>query len=172
MKFICLIICSLFFVACSKQEKKNIDSENQSSTQDSGKGNISGPQNEVLKKWVGKYEFDEGVEGVTEGTAQSWHYSVNVYFKSDSILIALIEIDGFQTMTRLEADVKADEKRAEFFFSKYVKDNMFEIYKNSDRLFELEINEKSEIITNWDKVKPNVISNRKNGKVMFQKSVS
>ena len=49
---------------------------------------------------------------------------------------------------------------------------MFELYKKGDRLFTIEANEKGELITNWDKMKPNVIENQKSGKVMFKKIAS
>ncbi|MCX7878842.1 MAG: DUF5991 domain-containing protein [Ignavibacteria bacterium] len=171
MKKIFLTLICLFtvFFSCSKKEDQSIHEQSNINLRDSNNAAGNNSSKESLHKWLGKYEFSESAEGLTKGTAQSWDYSVVVEHSADSSVKAKIEIDGFQTMQRIEAEVKADDKKAEFIFSKYLPDNMFEVYRKGDRLFILEINDKGEMVTNWDKMKPNVKSNQSNGKVMFRR---
>ena len=171
-----IILFSLGFIflisSCGKQEKK-LETQNQSSTQNVVPNNEStGTESADMKKWIGQYTFEESAKNVTGDGAQSWNYVIDIKAKDDKTLIAEIQVDGFQTMSRINADVKASTKSAEFIFNSYGKDNMFELYKKGDRLFELELNDKNEILTNWDKMKANVLDNQKCGKVMFKRIAS
>ena len=164
LKLVLIVLIAVIFSSCGKKDEK-VNTENQSSTQ-----NVSPNANtNANSKWIGSYAFDESAKNVTGSGAQSWGYVITVKENADKSLSAEINVDGFQTMTRIEADVKAGDKSAEFIFSKYLPENMFEVYKKGDKLFSFEVNDKNEIITNWDKMKPNVIDNQKSGKVMFKK---
>jgi hypothetical protein len=162
-----IILVSIFLCSCGK--KDNIKNENQSSAQNVANEQKLNEQKEINKKWTGQYSFEESAPGVTGESSQSWSYSVSVSQANDTLLLAVIKIDGYQTMTRLEAEVKAAGSSAEFIFLKYGKENIFEPYKKGEKLFSFVMNEKNELITNWDKMKPNVISNQTGGKIMFQK---
>lgn len=159
--------------SCGKQDEK-MNTEKQSSTTNVAPDSKNSTQNQtdVPNKWVGKYSFEESAKNVTGDGAQTWNYVIDVKAKEDKSLVAEIQVDGFQTMTRIEAEVKPSDKSADFIFSKYMPDNMFEIYKKGDKLFTLQVNDKGEMITNWDKMKPNVIDNQKSGKVMIKKIAS
>jgi len=170
LKLILIILIVFIFASCGKQEEK-VKTENQGSTQNISP-NTQVNQPDVNNKWVGKYSFDESAKNVTGSGSQTWGYVITVKENADKTLSAEINVDGFQTSTRIEADVKAGDKSADFIFSKYLPENMFEPYKKGDRLFTFEINDKNEMITNWDKMKANVISNQKSGKVMFKKMSS
>ncbi len=160
------------FSSCGKQDQK-VETQNQSSTQNVAPNNESSVnQSADIKKWLGQYTFEESAKNVTGDGAQTWNYVIDVKAKDDKTLAAEIQVDGFQTMSRINADVKASSKSAEFIFNSYGKDNMFELYKKGDRLFVFELNDKNEIITNWDKMKANVLDNQKNGKVMFKRIAS
>ncbi len=163
LKLILALIILFVFASCGKQDEK-VKTENQSSTQ-----NVNPNKTDVNNKWIGKYAFDESAKNVTGEGSQTWGYVITVKENADKTLSAEINVDGFQTSTRIEADVKASDKSADFIFSKYLPENMFEPYKKGDKLFTFEMNDKSELVTNWDKMKANVISNQKNGKVMFKK---
>lgn len=159
--------------ACGKKDEK-VNTENQSSTQNVAPNTEQNQTNSgaVIKKWAGQYTFEESAKNVTGSGAQTWNYVIDIKEKDSGTLVADIQVDGFQTMTRIEASVKASDKNAEVIFEKYGKDNMFELYKKGDRLFTIETNDKGEIITNWDKMKPNVLENQKSGKIMFKKIAS
>ena len=172
IKFIIILAAIVTLASCGKKEEK-VSSENQSSTQNvTSTGESSGTKNVDLKKWIGQYSFEESAKNVTGDGAQSWNYIIDVKEKDANTLAAEIQVDGFQTMTRINADVKASKDNLEFVFDKYGKDNMFELYKKGDKLFTFVMNDKNEIITNWDKMKPNVIENQTGGKVMFKKIAS
>lgn len=171
-KYFFVVLAAFFFASCSKQEQK-INTENQSSTQNvKPEGTTGGSQEQAVKTWAGQFSFEESAKNVTGQGAQSWSYVIDVKAIDDKTLVANIQVDGFQTMTRIQADVKATEKSAEFYFSKYGAENVFELYKKGDLLFTMVKNDKNEIITNWDKMKPNVLDNQKSGKVMFKKVIS
>jgi hypothetical protein len=171
-KFIILLAVIVTLASCGRKEEK-INTENQSSTQNvSPTGESSGTKNADTKKWLGQYSFEESAKNVTGDGSQMWNYVIDIKEKDANTIIAEIQVDGFQTMTRIEADVKAGKDNVDFIFNKYGKDNMFELYKKGDKLFTFTLNEKNEIITNWDKMKPNVIENQKSGKVMFKKIAS
>ncbi|MBE2218350.1 MAG: hypothetical protein IAE90_09115 [Ignavibacteria bacterium] len=160
------------FSSCGKQDQK-VETQNQSSTQNIAPNNeTSVNQSADIKKWIGQYTFEESAKNVTGDGAQSWNYVIDIKAKDDNTLVAEIQVDGFQTMSRINADVKPSTKSAEFIFNSYGKDNMFELYKKGDRLFTFELNDKNEIITNWDKMKANVLDNQKGGKVMFKRIAS
>ncbi len=174
IKYLFVVLAAFFFSSCSKQEQK-INSENQSSTQNVKPEETKGgnqDQTSVVKTWAGQFSFEESVKNATGVGSQSWSYVITIKAIDDRTLTAIIQVDGFQTMTRIEADVKATEKNAEFYFNKYGAENIFELYKKGDLLFTMSINDKNEIITNWDKMKPNVLENQKSGKVMFKKVIS
>lgn len=160
------VVLCFTFAACGKKDEQ-INTQNQSSTQNVTPQQQNSP--DVNNKWAGTYTFEESAKNVTGDGAQSWNYVITVKPREDKSLMAEIQIDGFQTMTRIEADVKADDKKAEFLFSKYLPENMFELYKKGDRLFSLEVNTKNEFVTNWDKMKAFVVDNQKNGMIMFKK---
>ncbi|MBE2226066.1 MAG: hypothetical protein IAE93_01935 [Ignavibacteria bacterium] len=172
LKIIFFLAVIVLFSSCGKKDEK-VNSENQSSTQNVAPNTQQNTNSgTVNKKWAGQYTFEESAKNVTGDGAQTWNYVIDIKEKDANTLIADIQVDGFQTMTRIEASVKATEKNAEVIFEQYGKDNMFELYKKGDRLFTIEANDKGEIITNWDKMKPNVIENQKSGKIMFKKIAS
>jgi len=172
-KIVFFLAVIFVFSACGKKDEK-VNTENQSSTQNVAPNTQQDQTNSgaVNKKWAGQYTFEESAKNVTGSGAQTWNYVIDIKEKDAGTLVADIQVDGFQTMTRIEASVKASEKNAEVIFEKYGKDNMFELFKKGDRLFTIEANDKGEIITNWDKMKPNVLENQKSGKIMFKKIAS
>jgi hypothetical protein len=172
LKFILVLGFIFSLVSCGKQEQK-VNTENQSSSQNVAPNNESAMnQSADIKKWVGQYTFEESAKNISGDGAQSWNYVIDVKEKDDKTLVAEIQVDGFQTLSRISADIKATGKNAEFIFNSYGKENMFEPYKKGDKLFTLELNDKNEIITNWNKMKPNVIDNQKSGKIMFKRIAS
>lgn len=174
VKYISILVFTVFLVSCGKQDEAP-KIENQSSTQ-----NIQ-PQTQTQQDnspnagkmwWVGRYTFEESAKNVTGVGAQSWNYIIEVKAIDGNTLVASIMIDGYQTSTRLEAKVNATAMDIEFVFDKYGTDNMFEPYKKGDRLFAMMRNTEGIIMTVWDKLKPNVATNREDGKVMFKKIAS
>jgi len=171
LKLIFIFAFVFVLFSCNKQDR-HVETENQGSTQNVAPDSNSQTQKEISNKWIGQYTFDESAPNAAGSGAQSWSYVIKISAKDDDSLVALIQVDGFQTITRIEAEVKATEKNADFIFSKYGAENVFETYKKGEKLFSLEINEKNEMITNWDKMKPNVVDNQASGKVMFKKVIS
>ncbi len=172
IKIIIILSAIITLTSCGKKEEK-VNTQNQSTTQNvNPTGESSGTKNADIKKWLGQYSFEESAKNVTGEGSQTWNYVIDIKEKDANTVVADIQVDGFQTMTRINADVKATKDNVEFIFDKYCKDNMFELYKKGDKLFSFVLDEKNMIITNWDKMKPNVIENQKSGKVMFKKIAS
>jgi hypothetical protein len=175
IKFLTIILISAVLFSCGKKDETP-KVENQNSTQNLQQKSEPPVQNNVdnngKKWWIGQYVFEESAKNVTGKGAQTWNYVVDVKQFDANTLVATIQVDGFQTMQRLEAKVNATAYDIEFIFDKYGKDNMFEPYKKGDRLFSMMRNTQDEIMTVWDKLKPNVINNQESGKIMFRKLAS
>ncbi len=141
IKLIIILAVIVTIASCGKKDEK-VNTENQSSTQNVNPNNeTKSTTNTDVKKWLGQYAFEESAKNVTGEGAQSWNYVIDIKEKDANTVVAEIQVDGFQTMTRLEADVKTTKDNAEFVFSKYGKDNIFELYKKGDRLFTFNMNE-------------------------------
>lgn len=172
---ICVSVFS-FFVGCSKID----DSINQLSTQKSEKvpiTTLAGTNNEksvntsendgtkkapvTLESWVGNYIFSEYAP-----PDQNMFYTISIY-KENNEYYSKINIDGFQTIVRLQAKVSGDEKTIELLFASYLPDNQFEPYDEGDILLSLEKRD-SDIYTLWGKIQPMIESNKKSGKVYFK----
>ena len=169
LELVLFIVLAAVLVSCGKQDEAP-KVENQSSTQNVQPNTQSNTTKDIGKKWwIGRYTFNESAKNVSGEGAQSWSYILDVKPLDDENMIASLQVDGFQTMTRLEAKVNATAMDIEFIFDKYGKDNMFEKFKKGDRLFAMMRNTDNVVMTLWDKLQPNVVTNQESGKVMFKK---
>jgi hypothetical protein len=92
--------------------------------------------------WLGTYLFEEA-DGPVTGT-----YQLTVKGQT-----ADLDIDGFQTKTRLRADVKAEGPAAVFTFRNYRPTNIGEGFKPGDHLFTLSYQNKT-LLTRWVTLQP------------------
>lgn len=174
IKSIFIFMFAVFLISCGKQDEVP-KIENQSNTQNippQTQSQQDNSQNSGKMWWVGRYTFEESAKNVTGVGAQTWNYIIDVKSIDANTLAAFIVIDGYQTSARLEAKVNATAMDIEFIFDKYGTDNMFEPYKKGDRLFAMMRNTEGVIMTVWDKLQPNISTNKENGKVMFTKGAS
>lgn len=172
IKLVLFIAFAAILFSCGKKDEAP-KVENQSSTQNIQPNSQNNTSKDIGKKWwIGRYTFDESAKNVSGEGSQSWSYILDVKALDDENMIASLQVDGFQTMTRLEAKVNATAMDIEFVFDKYGKDNMFEKYKKGDRLFAMMRNTDNVVMTLWDKLQPNVLANKESGKVMFRKIAS
>jgi hypothetical protein len=114
-----------------------------------------------LESWIGNYSFSECAP-----PNQNMFYSISVY-KENSNYYAKIEIDGFQTLQRLQAIVEGDKNRIKLLFYKYLPDNTFEPYSKGDVLLSFKKNN-SKLYTAWRKIEPLLLKN-KTENVYFEK---
>ena len=172
LELVLFIVLAAVLVSCGKQDEAP-KVENQSSTQNVQPNTQSNTTKDIGKKWwIGRYTFNESAKNVSGEGAQSWSYILDVKPLDDENMIASLQVDGFQTMTRLEAKVNATAMDIEFIFFFFFKDNMFEKFKKGDRLFAMMRNTDNVVMTLWDKLQPNVVTNQESGKVMFKKITS
>jgi hypothetical protein len=111
--------------------------------------------------WEGEYNFGE-TSGRNTGLVIL--YSVKVYQK-DGSLLADIDADGHQTMTRLSCKTKVAGNRLTLYFSNYREENLFEIYKPGEVLLSLE-RRGGKLLTYWGAIRPQ-LTGFKNGRVYF-----
>ncbi|KZE79421.1 DUF5991 domain-containing protein [Paenibacillus elgii] len=114
-----------------------------------------------LESWVGEYEFSEYAP-----PDQNRFYRISIY-KEDKSYYATIDIDGFQTMERLQAQVEGDGKAIKIIFNKYLPDNLWEPYSPGDVLLRLEKTD-SALNTFWEKIHPMLKDDRESGKTYFE----
>lgn len=114
-----------------------------------------------LESWVGEYEFSEYAP-----PDQNMFYRIKIY-KEDISYYAIIDIDGFQTMERLQAHVEGDGKALKIIFDKYLPDNLGESYNPGDILLRLEKTD-SALNTFWEKIQPMLKDQGESGDTYFE----
>lgn len=112
---------------------------------------IKSVQESIVNQWIGKYSYDESAESLNGITSMVWIYYLNVSNLKNDDLSAYIEIDGYQTSSRIRCRVKCNEEKMDLFFLNYGEGNLFEIYKPGDHLLALE-RKGSSLKTYWYKL--------------------
>ena len=110
---------------------------------------LTGCPADPLETWSGSYSFGESGP---ENSLIVMEYGIKIY-KENDVFFATIEIDGFQTMTRIKAKVTGDQKQIVFIFEEYLPDNLYELYNRGDILLGFERSDKG-LITHWRKMTP------------------
>src|SRR5690349_2646276 len=101
IKLIIILTAVITIASCGKKEEK-VNTQNQSSTQNVNQNNEQKSSvNPDIRKWLGQYSFEESAKNVTGSGAQTWNYVINIKEKDANTVAAEIQVDGFQTMTRI-----------------------------------------------------------------------
>ncbi|MBI2642509.1 MAG: hypothetical protein HYW97_01570 [Candidatus Wildermuthbacteria bacterium] len=101
--------------------------------------------------WAGVYEYSEFAP-----PNQTWVYTLKIY-KEDSIRKANLDIDGFQTLTRLQAVAKEQDGKLDIIFDSYRPENIGEPYQKGDLLFSLKKVSGDEYQILWNKMRSNLL---------------
>ncbi|KKS90261.1 MAG: hypothetical protein UV65_C0018G0005 [Parcubacteria group bacterium GW2011_GWF2_43_11] len=110
--------------------------------------------------WTGIYEYSEFAP-----PNQTWVYKLEIY-KEGNQLKAQLDIDGFQTLTRIQAIAKENDGNLDIIFDSYLSESGGELYKKGDLLFNLEkISEENYKII-WNKLQSNLLEP---GEAKFEK---
>ena len=104
--------------------------------------------------WASTYELYEYSEFAPPD--QTWVYTLRIY-RQDSIRKANLDIDGFQTLTRLKAIAKEQGGNLDIIFDSYRPENIGEPYQKGDLLFSLKKISDSEYQILWNKMKSNLL---------------
>lgn len=168
ISLISVLILAVLFAACSKQDEQP-KTDSLGSTQNIQHQDESNPQNNINSFWLGQYIFEESVINAAGTGSHSWNWVITVSPGNDSALNAKIDIDGFQTMTRIEAKAFPKGDELEFVFEKYGKDNMYNLLNKGDKLLKFKKDPSGIILTYWDYLKPFALKNRKDALEMFKK---
>jgi len=120
---------------------------------------IENDTNNLLNSWIGKYEFEEYIEGI--GSPIWRNYKITIY-EEYGINYADIIVDGFQTMIRARAFVQGNDESIEFIFESFLPNDLFRIYNTGDILLSFS-RENDVIITTWGKIKSFVDENQEPG---------
>ena len=100
-----------------------------------------------LDTWIGTYTFGESGP---EDSLIVMEYGIIIY-RENGGYFATINIDGYQTMTRIKAKVTGNQNSIDFIFEEYLPDNIFEPYNNGDKLLGFERKDGG-FITHWHKM--------------------
>lgn len=110
-----------------------------------------GQNQEIANKdIIGNYSYDEYAP-----PDEGWVYDLEMYQEGNQ-LKAKLNIDGFQTLTRILADVVKNNDNLNIIFNSYGPDNMYSSFKTGDRIFSLEKTSDSSYKILWDKMQPQV----------------
>lgn len=117
---------------------------------------------DALAIWGGEYIFNEFA---SPNINMDYDVVIN---KNENRYIATIYIDGFQTMTRVQANVEGDGQSIRLLFDQYLPDNMGATYEVNETLLSF-TREDSGISTTWGAIVPVVLENQQDGKMYFEK---
>lgn len=104
--------------------------------------------------WTGIYEYGEFAPGVY-GSDQTWAYKLEIY-KEDNQLRARLDIDGFQTLTRIQATAEEMDENLDIVFDSYGSENMYEPYEKGELLFSLGKTSDENYKIIWNKLRSNL----------------
>jgi hypothetical protein len=121
------------------------------------------PQRTGKLDWEGVYRF---AETGGKNTGLVIDYSIKVYRK-DGVLVADIDADGHQTLTRISCDTRVEGHRLTLSFKNYREENLFELYKPGEVLLSLE-RKNRKLLTYWGAMHPQ-LSALKSGRVYFER---
>lgn len=162
--FTILLLMFIYIVGCSKTDSNPTNftlSSNIHSNNTLSENCVS--KDFSLDTWIGEYKFSEFTS-----PDENMFYNVIIYKEGDKYL-AEIRIDGFQTLTRIQANVEGEINSVNLIFDKYLPDNQLELYSKGDILFNFK-NVDSELHTNWNSIEPMLSENKKSGEVYFKKA--
>ncbi|MDR1616543.1 MAG: DUF5991 domain-containing protein [Syntrophomonadaceae bacterium] len=101
-----------------------------------------------LKSWVGYYALTEHIKvGVNR------FLGITIY-KKDGGYYAKINIDGYQSLTRLQAKVHGDKNQINLIFDKYLPDHKFATYEKGELLIRFE--KQPQLITVWGAIETDI----------------
>lgn len=109
-----------------------------------------------LESWLGDYTFAEFAPPDI-----NMFYNISIYKEYDAYR-ARVSIVGFQTLTRIQANVQGDGSSIAFVFEKYLPQNMYDSYKPGDDLLSFE-KKGSQLYTTWGKINAILKENQKPG---------
>lgn len=106
----------------------------------------------VIDKWVGEFEYTESIPSGIQPMVM--RYTLNIS-ETDNELKALLSIDGYQTLHRIEGAAKLNGKKLDIFFEKFLPEHIGsnEVYQKGDMLFSLEKVSDKEYKILWTKMK-------------------
>lgn len=104
-----------------------------------------------ITNWDGIYEYSEFAP-----PNQAWVYTLKIY-KEDNIRKANLDIDGFQTLTHLQAVAEEHDGNLDIIFDSYRPENIGELYQKGDLLFSLKNISDDEYQILWNKIKSNLL---------------
>lgn len=141
--FPCITIILLLLTSCAADQERPI--ENKSETIENT--SQSATEQSQLDSWIGNYSFSEIVQ-----PDENMFYELSIY-KENNKYYSKINIDGFQTIQRLLANVEGNDESISIIFDQYLPDNLFEVYNQGDILLKLE-RKQAKLVTNWGKIGP------------------
>lgn len=121
-----------------------------------------------INNWIGDYQYDEKPTKAIAGYSMVMSWIIKIKKDKDDY-IAIIEINGQQTYMIIEAYIKGDNNKINFFYYKGIDRSGFDDLKTNDHLFELRLIN-NQIITTWDKLTPRLLIDYKNEGICFIKN--
>jgi hypothetical protein len=118
------------------------------------------------ENWAGIYTFNEFAQGI--GSNQTLVYKLTLS-KEGNRYLALIDINGWQTLTSIKAYATESNGKLSVVFDSYREGNEGGIFKKGDHLFTLEFANQNKLNVQWGKLKP-VMANTSVSGSFFTKS--
>lgn len=121
------------------------------------------------QQWTGSYEYGEAIPPSDSGIpGAAWSYNLDIS-QEDSGLVASLDIDGFQTLTRIEAIAEENNGMLDIVFDSYGPENIGASFHRGDVLFSLKKITDDAYLIIWSEMQPFVESD-KNSNNEFKKN--
>jgi hypothetical protein len=118
--------------------------------------------------WLGKWQYEECWPSLNKKLPDCVVYKLDIYQK-DNIIIADVDIDGYQALSRISGKGKIEQNSIKIIYSGVREGDMWgETYKEGNVLFELR-KQKESIITVWNKLEP-MLDQHKKSDIYFEKA--
>ncbi len=108
------------------------------------------------QNWTGIYKYSESAP-TNIGSNQTWAYELKIY-KENGQLKAQLNIDGFQTLVRIQAVAREQNKNLDIILDSYRPENIYQPYQKGDLLFTLQKISKEKYKIAWNKLQPNLLN--------------
>ena len=106
--------------------------------------------------WYGAYQFEESAP-----PNEDWMYKFSIVDGADGHVYTYVNIDGFQTLTRINAAVAIKDSTSpmDIIFDSYGADNTDKQFKKGDVLFTVTPMPSGDLSIQWKKMQPNLEKN-------------
>lgn len=141
-----------------KNEQSNVENNIETSTSTPEQPNSASKESKKevaqVTDYSGFYVFSESGGKTLNGAAEMMIIYTLDISKENNEYVAYLNIDGYQTMKRIKAQIKQEGNDLSVLFENYLPGNIGELYQKGNLLFKLDGTNKDKMKTSWYSIEP------------------